>query len=177
MGRNSEAIPHLEEMIRLRPDFYAGYYTLGKAEAGDGKIEPALQNFSEAIHFKHDYAEAYYSRGVTFLKIGAPQAAEPDLRAALKYGLSVQFSADAYNALGVIFGQRNEDKDAAEQFEQAVRLQPSSVNAQRNLALALIHQGRTQEAIVRLTQAVPATQGNAQLRKMLEDLRAQSQTR
>jgi tetratricopeptide (TPR) repeat protein len=170
-GRNAEAIPHLEEMIRLRPDFSAGYFTLGKALAGEDKIDLALQNFSSALRLNPAYAEAYYSRAVTLLKTGDAQAAEADFRAALKIGLSTEFSADAHNALGVILARRDDAGGATEQFEEAVRLQPESVLAQGNLATALMRQGRAQEAITHLEQAVSATHGDPRLRKMLDDLR------
>jgi tetratricopeptide (TPR) repeat protein len=172
-GHSSEAIPHLEEVVRLRPGFlYAGYYTLGKAQAKEGKTELAIQNLSEAVRLKPDYADAYYSRGVMELNIRNPQAAEPDFRAALQYGLSVQYTSDAHNALGVIQAQRGDLLAATQQFEQAIQIQPSSVDPQRNLALTLINSGRPQDAIVQLKRAVSATHGDAGLRQMLADLQA-----
>jgi cytochrome c-type biogenesis protein CcmH/NrfG len=178
MGRNGEAIPHLEEVIRLRPNFlYLAYYTLGKAQEREGKTERALQNLSEAVRVKPDYPEAYYSRGITLLNIGNAQLAEPDLRAALHYGLSVENSGNAHNALGVILAQRDDVKGASEQFEQAVEIQPTSIDAQRNLALALMHQDRVEEAIARLTKALSTTPGDPDLRKMLDDFQAVSRAR
>jgi tetratricopeptide (TPR) repeat protein len=178
MGRDSEAIPYLEEMIRLQPNFvYVGYYTLGKAEARKGQTELALQNLSEAVRVKPDYPEAYYSRGITLLNSGNSQSAEPDLRAALQHGLSVEYSGNAHNGLGVILAQRDDVKGATEQFEQAVAIQPASVDAQRNLALALIHQDRIEEAIARLTQALSVTHNDPGLSQMLDDFRAQNQKR
>jgi protein O-mannosyl-transferase len=178
MGRNKEAIPYLEEMIRLRPNFvYIGYYTLGKAQAREGQNDLALQNLSEAVRVKPDYPEAYYSRGITLLNSGNSQSAEPDLRAALQYGLSVEYSGNAHNALGVILAQRDDVKGATGQFEQAVAIQPASVDAQRNLALALIHQDRIEEAIARLTQALSVTHNDPGLNQMLNDFRAQNQNR
>jgi tetratricopeptide (TPR) repeat protein len=178
MGRDSEAIPYLEEMIRLRPDFvYIGYYTLGKAQAKEGKSDLAIQSLTEAVRVRPDYPEAYYSRGVTLLNSGNSQSAEPDLRAALQYGLSVEYSANAHNALGVILAQRDDVKGATEQFEHAVAIQPASVDAQRNLALALIHQDRIAEAIARLTQALSVTHNDPGLNQMLDDFRAQNKNR
>jgi Flp pilus assembly protein TadD len=155
----------------LRPSFlYAGYYTLGKALAKEGKSELAIQNLSEAVRLKTDYADAYYSRGIMELNIGKPQAAEPDLRAALQHGLSVQYTSDAHNALGVILAQRDDFPAATQQFEQAIQIQPASVDPQRNLALTLLHQGRTADAIGRLKQALSTTRNDPGLRKMLDDL-------
>jgi protein O-mannosyl-transferase len=171
-GRPKDAIPHLEHVVRLRPSYYAGYYTLGKAQAVEGNNLSAVQNFSEALHLKPDYAEAHYSRAVTLAKMGSPESAELDFRAALGGGLSVVYLSDAHNALGVILAERSDLKMATEQFEQAVHLQPASVPAQRNLALVLRQQGRTEDAIAHLEQAISAAHGDATLRRMLDELRA-----
>ncbi len=169
LGRNKEAIPHLEEMIRLRPDFYAGYFTLAKAQAAEGQTDAAVQNFSETLRYRPRFPEAQYSRAVTLLKMGDPQPAERDFQAALKNGLSGDFAADAHNALGVILAQREDIRGATAEFELAVRLQPASVPAQGNLAMALARQGRVEDAIAQLKQGISATHGDANLRKMLDD--------
>jgi tetratricopeptide (TPR) repeat protein len=177
-GRNNEAIPYLEEMIRLQPNFvYIGYYTLAKAQMREGQTDLAINNLSAAVRVKPDYPEAYYSRGLALLNNGDAQSAEPDLRAALRLGLSAEYSGNAYNALGVILAQKDDVKGATEQFEQAVQIQPSLVDAQRNLALALMHQDRTEEAIARLKQALSITNGDPSLSKMLDDFQAPHQTR
>jgi protein O-mannosyl-transferase len=178
MGRDREAIPYLEEMLRLRPDFaYVGYYTLARAQVKEGKSDLAIQNLTEAVRVKPDYPEAYYSRGITLLNSGSSQTAEPDLRAALQYGLSVEYSANAHNALGLILAQKDDVKGATEQFEQAIAIQPASVDAQRNLALALLHQDRIAEAIARLMQALSVTNNDPGLNRMLDDFRTQNPTR
>lgn len=172
-GRNAEAIPYLEEVTRLEPRFYAGYYTLGKAQAGEGKTGPALDNFAQALKFKPDYAEAHYARALTLLNMGDMQNAEPDFRAALQDGLRADYCSDAHNGLGIALAQRGELSPATVEFEEAVRLKPDSAVAQRNLAFALANQGRVQDAIERLKVAISATHGDEELMKMLQGLEAQ----
>jgi tetratricopeptide (TPR) repeat protein len=174
LGRNREAIPHLEEMIRLQPDYYAAYYMLGKAQAAEGDNEPALQNFSEALRLNPDYVEAYYARAMMFFKTGNQLAAERDFREALKRGLGAEWAADAHNALGAIAGQQGNLQTALAEFEQAVGLRPTLLVAQQNLANALVAAGRIREAVTQLEQALSATHGDASIRKMLDDLRARS---
>jgi protein O-mannosyl-transferase len=171
-NRYTEAIPHLEEMIQLRPDFYAAYYLLGKAQATEGNAESASRSFSEALRLRPDYAEAYYARGTMLIKAGNSQAAESDFREALKYKLSAEWAPLAHDALGVIEAQRGDLGQAIEEFERAIQLQPDLVGPQRNLANALVAQGRIPDAISRLEQALSATHGDPTIRKMLDDLRA-----
>jgi Flp pilus assembly protein TadD len=46
-------------------------------------------------------------------------------------------NAEAHNNLGILLGSQNRLKEAAMEFEQAVRIQPNDREAQRNLAVAL----------------------------------------
>jgi len=174
LGSNAAAMPHLREMIRLEPSFYAAYYSLGKAQSSDGQKDAAFRNFTEALRLKPDYADAYYARAILMFQSGDIPAAEGDFRSALKYGLSAEWAADAHNGLGVILGQGNDHAAALEQFEQAVQLRPDLVEAQRNLAYALIGQGRTGEAAARLKQAFSATHGDPTIGKMLDGLQARN---
>ena len=55
-------------------------------------------------------------------------------------------TADAWNALGVVYAQRESLACAIPSFETALRLQPDSAEARYNLALALTKGGSTQQA-------------------------------
>jgi tetratricopeptide (TPR) repeat protein len=173
LGRNAEAIPLLEEMIRLQPSFYTAYYALGRTQAAQGNDDAAIRSFTEALRRNPDYPDALYGRGTLYVTIGNDPAAEPDLRAALNCGLSAERQPTAHNYLGVVLGRRGDARAATEEFQQAVRLQPGMVDAQRNLATALAAQGRVPEAILQLDRALSATHGDPSIRTMLDALKAQ----
>jgi len=173
-GRNREAIPHVEKTIRLEPNFFGAYYVLGKAQAAVGEPGPAIEDFSSAVRLKPDYPDAYYARAEVYGKAGNQQAAEGDFRDALKHGLAENLAAIAHDALGVIEAERGDLTAATEDFEQAVRLRPGLVEAQRNLATALVAQGRVNEAISQLQQALAAAPRDAGIRSMLDDLRGRN---
>jgi tetratricopeptide (TPR) repeat protein len=165
-NRYAEAVPHLSEAVRLQPDHAPAYYALGKAQTGVGDDASATRNFSEAVRLKPDYAEAYFARAALTVRTN-PQAAETDLRAALKYGLVSGWDAQAHNALGVILGERGDLPAAAVEFQAAVRAQPEMVEAQRNLGQTLAAQGRIREAVARLSDALTATGDDPGLRQLL----------
>jgi tetratricopeptide (TPR) repeat protein len=173
LGRNAEAIPLLEEMIRLQPSFYTAYYVLGRTQAAQGDAAPAIRNFTEALRRNPNYADALYGRGTLYVTMGNDPAAEPDLRAALNCGLSAERRPVAHNYLGVVLGRRGDARAAAEEFQQALRFRPDMADAQRNLAIALVTQGRVPEAIAQLERALSATHGDPGIRAMLDALRAQ----
>jgi len=172
LGRNAEAIPLLQEMIRLQPGFYTAYYVLGRTQAAQGDLQPALRNFTEALRRNPNYGDALYARGTLYVQIGDDRAAEPDLRAALQSGLPADRQATVHNYLGVVLGRRGDAPAAMEEFRKAVQLEPSLVDAQRDLAMSLAAQGRLQEAIRGLEQALPATQSDPRIEEALRNLKA-----
>jgi tetratricopeptide (TPR) repeat protein len=58
-----KAILHLEEAIRLVPDFSAAYNNLGKAYEGLGQYDKARFNYEKAVEFNPQYADAYLNLG------------------------------------------------------------------------------------------------------------------
>lgn len=176
VARNKEALPHLQEALRTEPEFYPAVYVLGKGQAAVGENQAAIGSFSEAIRLKPDYAEAYYARASTLMQMGNSQYAEPDFQAALKNGLSDDWAPSAHVGLGVILAQRGDVAGGTAEFENAVRLNPGLVEAQRNLANALVQQGRIGDAIARLDQAISITH-DAGLTRMVTELRSRNSTR
>lgn len=173
-GRYADAIPHLKEVIRILPNYYPSWYSLGLAEARLGEAESATRDFSQAIQLKPDYADAYYARGTVLHKAGKDTAAERDLHAALKYGMNSadsEFIPFAYDTLGVMAAKRGDSEDAIANFEEAIRVRPELVSAQRNLAAAFINQGRVAEAKSQLERAVLVTGGDPSLAALLNELR------
>ena len=57
-GRTQEALPHLQEAIRLKPDLEAAHATLGTALANLGRFDEAIAQLSEAVRLNPKDAEA-----------------------------------------------------------------------------------------------------------------------
>jgi tetratricopeptide (TPR) repeat protein len=65
-----KAMLHLEEAIRLVPDFVAAYNNLGKAYEGLGKYDKARRNYEKAVEFNPQYADAYMNLGKLLYRSG-----------------------------------------------------------------------------------------------------------
>jgi type IV pilus assembly protein PilF len=65
-----KAMLHLEEAIRLVPDFTAAYNNLGKAYEGLGQYDKARFNYEKAVKFNPQYADAYLNLGRLLYRSG-----------------------------------------------------------------------------------------------------------
>ena len=65
-----KAMLHLEEAIRMVPDFAAAYNNLGKAYEGLGQYDKARFNFEKAVKFNPQYADAYLNLGRLLYRTG-----------------------------------------------------------------------------------------------------------
>jgi type IV pilus assembly protein PilF len=66
---------HLEEAIRLVPDFAAAYHSLGKTYEGLRQYDKARTSYERALEFNPDYAEAHLSLGKLLYRSGERQKA------------------------------------------------------------------------------------------------------
>jgi tetratricopeptide (TPR) repeat protein len=65
-----KAMLHLEEAIRLVPDFTAAYNNLGKAYEGLGQYDRARLMYERAVEFNPRYADAYLNLGKLLYRSG-----------------------------------------------------------------------------------------------------------
>ena len=83
-GRISEAIGHLEQALRIKPDFAEAHYNLGVALMASGRIPEAIEHYQQALRIKPDYAEAHYNLGVALGQAGRIPEAIGHLEQALR---------------------------------------------------------------------------------------------
>ncbi len=66
---------HLEEAIRLVPDFAAAYNNLGKVYEGLRQYSEAKESYERAIEYNSEYADAYLNLGKLLYRSGDRQKA------------------------------------------------------------------------------------------------------
>jgi len=57
-GRLPEAIEHLQQALRIKPDFAEAHYQLGVGLEQVGRVQEALGHYEEAVRIKPDYTQA-----------------------------------------------------------------------------------------------------------------------
>ena len=101
-----EAMGHLEEAVRLVPDYPEARNELGRVYDLIGRYNAAIDQYSLAIRGQKDYAEAYSNRGVAWWKSGNWDKALEDCRKATE--INPDFAGGHYNLAEVVFARVEE---------------------------------------------------------------------
>ena len=70
------------------------YFKSGVENSKNGQIELAIEDYTQAIKLKPDYAEAYYYRGGSWLRLGEWEKARSDIQNAKKMNLDILVVSD-----------------------------------------------------------------------------------
>jgi protein O-mannosyl-transferase len=168
-GKVPEAVIHLEQAVRLKPDYAEAHFNLAAALERVGKLEDAIGQYEQALRFNPDYTEAHYNLGVALQQVGKLEEAIRHYEQALHVNPDY---AEAHNNLAVALEQVGKFEDAIRHWKQAVQIKPDYADAHYNLGVALEQVGRVQEAIGHYEQALRINPGAVEAQNKLARLRA-----
>lgn len=83
-GKLDEAVTHLAEALRCRPNFAEAHYNMGNALADQGKLNEAIAHFCEVLRIKPNYPEAHNNLGIALARQGKLDEAIGHFSAALR---------------------------------------------------------------------------------------------
>lgn len=149
-GKFDTALSHCEQAIAIAPGALS-YLCKGNAYNKLEQYQPAIENFSEAIRLKPDFAETYASRGSTYSKLGQQQLAVEDYNEAIR--LKPGF-AEAYLGRGTAYGKLGQDQPAMKDYNEAIRLKPDFAEAYLTRGNAYGKLGQDQSAIKDYDEAI-----------------------
>ncbi len=133
-GTPDQAIPHLEQALRIEPDFVEAHTTLAATLAAAGDLPRAIDHLRQAIRLRPNDPEALANLAGFLREAHRPAEAVPLFERALRV---YPESSRTHCNLGKALLQLGEVTTAIEHFEEALRLDPDSAEAKRLLALAL----------------------------------------
>jgi len=134
-----------------------------------GRLEDASVEAQDALRLAPDKAITAETVGVISLRRGLYQEAVLRFDQAARLGFDRDTLATALNDTGASLASRSRPADAEPLIRKAIELNPDLVQARRNLVLVLEDQGRREEAVLALQQAIQAT-GRPQYADLIRDL-------
>jgi tetratricopeptide (TPR) repeat protein/membrane associated rhomboid family serine protease len=127
------------------------YYNRGLAFDREGRHDEAIADYTKAIAFKPDDADAYYRRGADEGGKGMWEQAIADFAKAI--ALKPDY-ADAFNYRGLAYGKKGLLESAISDYTSAIELKPDFVWAYENRGWAYGNKGLYDEAVADFTKAI-----------------------
>ncbi|MEN8209557.1 MAG: tetratricopeptide repeat protein [Candidatus Fermentibacteria bacterium] len=133
LGRNAEAVAHLEKASELTPDIAEIHYRLGSVyNNAFGKRDKALKEFTRTVEINPQHTLAWQQRGICFYQQKKYAEAESDYRKAAELGDSYSAYCLHNNgsliqtpgekvALGRDFWSQNNTQAAVDYFKDAIQ--------------------------------------------------------
>jgi len=112
--------------LRSTKDNYIAYDGLGIALLKEGKIEEAINHFKQAIHINSTHTNAYYNRGLSYLKlvnINLPF---------MIFNKSIKDYAPCYYHRGYAYAKIGKYQYAINNYNEAIRLKQDYTEAYNN---------------------------------------------
>jgi protein O-mannosyl-transferase len=166
-GRDLEAEGHLLAGLRLAPQRFSLHDHLANVYRRLGQLDRALAEVNMALALAPDERSVVESAGMVRLRRGDYAAALGYLDQALRRGTPPPAIATLVNDAGAWLASQGRAREAEPSIRKAVELNPSLVQARRNLVLVLQDQQRPEEARTALAQAIQATGARAEYRDLL----------
>lgn len=141
LGKTAEAKTLYETAVRLKPDYADAQNNLGVALFKEDRVLEAFDRFATAVRLNADYQDARKNLAEVaeqLITLGAVAFQSGKMEEARRYFQAVVSAipthASAQNNLGVTLWRLGKPTEALPHLEEAVRLKPDYVDAQRGLA-------------------------------------------
>jgi Flp pilus assembly protein TadD/SAM-dependent methyltransferase len=142
--------------------------TLGIALAEKGQIDPALEEFRQALRLDPGSSTTYWHLGAALASKGARDEALTSLQRSVQINPTngrVQYD------LALMYAQAGQFDAAVRHFRAALQLMPNSVETHDHLGRALVEANQLDEAIAHFEQALALDPGYAEAQRNLATAR------
>jgi tetratricopeptide (TPR) repeat protein len=163
-GRPAEAIPHLEESVRLQPDNAKAHFVLGRALSAVGRSREAAEHYRRSFELEPEDEEACGALAMSLARSGESQDGIGQMEDCVR-----RWPRDPRlrNNLASLLVVANRHPEALAELEEAVRLDPGYALGRFNLAQALLRAGRRDEGAEELARAYRDAGADEGLRKRI----------
>ncbi|WP_230530653.1 tetratricopeptide repeat protein [Microvirga roseola] len=176
MERGDEAISHLQQLMKERPDDVEVVMALGNVQRSRKKFAEAAETYSKAIDLIGEPDKGhwilFFYRGTSYERAKQWDKAEADLKKALELVPDTlpAGKAQVLNYLAYSWVDQNMNIDEAfKMLKQAVELAPRDGMILDSLGWAYYRMGRYEDAVRELEKAVELKAGDATINDHLGD--------
>ena len=147
---NAAAERSFREAIRLQPDLAEAQTNLATLLTGKHEFAEARFHFGKALEADPASAEAHHGMGLLLILINSIPEAAAELREAVRLAPD---SAVDHGDFADVLAAQGDILAAAEEYKEVLKLKPSQADAHLGLGMALLQEGKSDEAVVHLKQA------------------------
>ena len=128
LGQMDKAAETFEALLKLKPADPTAQLNLGIALFNQNKLDPAEMHLREAVKLNDAGSMAHYYLGVTLIKTKRYDEAQKELETAIANG--GENIAQAHKYLGGLYMSARKNKQAADELEKYLQLDPKATNAE-----------------------------------------------
>ena len=129
LGKMDKAAETFEGLLKLKPSDASAHLNLGIALYNQGNLEAAETNLREALKVNSPAPSAHYYLGMTLIKTKRYEGAQKELELAIANG--GENLALAHKFLGGLYMSARRNKEAADELEKYLKLDPKAADADR----------------------------------------------
>jgi tetratricopeptide (TPR) repeat protein len=152
--QRSAALEALQHAVKLAPFSVAAQHGLAMALARFGELEEARRAFERTLALDPELAPAHGSLAAILAAQGELEAAAGHFTEAIRLERNPAAIARYHYQRGRVYRQRNQPRQAVEDFERAVALSPDFAKAYLELGIARVESQDNQGAFTALRRAV-----------------------
>lgn len=158
MAMLKEAVVHLENAVRIHPQYKNAYLLLGNCYNHLKVFEKSIASFKTALLIDPNYKEATDNLGITYREAGLYYGeTEKNPRKALEFiEKAYETRPDEYETLrllGVAYGSMGQIDKALDFFGKALAQKPEDAMANYNLAISYQYSGNPEQAAIYMAKA------------------------
>lgn len=153
-GQLPEAEAAFQKAAELAPDVALPRYNLGVVFEAQGKPEEAVAAYQKAVELDPAAASARLNLGFVLIRLERWDEAWEQFEAVLHSEPEGVAQVPAHRGLGQILFRQGRPDEAIAAYQEALRLDPQSVEAMNDLGLVYLNVGETEQATAQFEQAL-----------------------
>lgn len=146
-GSLKEARSHLNQALKIHPEFPQAHNNLGVLLAAENKTGQAIAHFSQALQHRPEFTEAHYNMANALFAGGSYAMALTHYKQALCIDPAYEHAAGIHTRIGLIMAIQKKTNKAVAGFQQALSIDPGHLEAADKLAGVYKASGQYDQAI------------------------------